>query len=326
MERGASACGKVILFGEHAVVYGQPALAAGIARGVVVRSASPAARLGLRLHTPGGEVVEASRGGAGRLSEALTRLAESLEAEVGALPPLTLEVESALPPGAGLGSSAALAVAVARALLGGAGCGVGEAGMAQVLRAATAAESVFHGNPSGVDHTTAAYGGVLRFVRGAAPEVLTGLPPLRLVVAQVEPGADTGAMVAGVRALRERSPARVDALLREAGALTDAGLDALRQGDLEGVGLLMNLAQGLLHALGVSTEALDRGCHRARAAGALGAKLTGAGGGGCLVALVREREEAAVIEALRDAGALLVLSDHSTGRSVRDAHSHQEPS
>lgn len=323
MERGASACGKVILFGEHAVVYGQPALAAGIARGVVVRGGSPAARLGLRLHTPGGEVVEATRGGAGRLSEALTRLAESLEAEVGSLPSLTLEVESALPPGAGLGSSAALAVAVARALLGGA---PGEEGMARVLRAATAAESVFHGNPSGVDHTTAAYGGVLRFVKGAAPEVLTGLPPLRLVVAQVEPGADTGVMVAGVRALRERSPARVDALLREAGALTDAGLDALRQGDLERLGLLMNLAHGLLHALGVSTEALDRGCHRARAAGALGAKLTGAGGGGCLVALVREPDEAAVTQALRDAGALQILSDHSTGSSGRDDHSHQEPS
>ncbi len=282
---------KVILFGEHAVVHGQPALAAAL--DVAVRATH---RAGPDLHVQLDDLTFYPDDGT-RLGEALAALLEALNAsETGAV-----RLSSTIPPGAGLGSSAAMAVALARHW-------APDAGLPAVLGAARKWECVFHSNPSGVDHTTSAMGGVLRFQRGADPEFqAVSIRPLPLVIAQVEAGADTGRMVDGVRDRLRRRPGPLTAALTLLGACTREALPALVEGDIDAVGELMDVAHGGLAAIGVSTASLDRACHIARAAGAKGAKLTGAGGGGCVIAACQPQQQAEVAQALEAAGALRVL-------------------
>lgn len=271
----AFASGKVLLFGEHAVVHGEPAIAAGLDRGVVATRHDADE---LRLVVPAWDLdVRAGDG---------SRVGRAIEALAGALPAEArrgrFEVSPSIPPGAGLGSSAALAVAVARAALSVANDLADEE---LVAAAALASERVFHGNPSGLDHTVAMRGGLIRFRRGTPPIVdpLSAAETLSLVVAPVEPGADTGAMVRGVARRVDHHPGLE--LLAAIGRVVDRAAACIRDGDIEAVGELMDINHGLLAALGVSTPGLDAACHRARNAGALGAKLTGAGGGGAIVAL-----------------------------------------
>jgi len=298
--------GKVILFGEHAVVYGQAAVAAALDLGIVAIGRRPAPRLAIHLLD---SRLTAERLDGTRLGDALDRLASCLEADLGDVTGLHLDLDSQLPIGAGLGSSAALAVAIAEAILAPLDL-PDPRRLALTLDAARAFELVFHGNPSGIDHTTAACGGMLLYRRHHEPPFLPldDIPPLALTVAQLGPGADTGAMVAAVRALRDAEPASVDPLIAWLGQLTLRAVDTLRAGELTATGRLMNLAHGGLVALGVSTDALDRGCHAARDAGAWGAKLTGAGGGGCMIALGPPDRADAIAAALANAGALRVLS------------------
>ncbi|TXD33958.1 mevalonate kinase [Lujinxingia vulgaris] len=267
--------GKLILFGEHAVVHGYAAVACGLPLGAVAcvrHGRSEAFRVD---HPAGsflaeGKVLEAARGIVERFGLTL----EALDGHV------RLEV----PVGAGMGSSAALAVALARAAHKLSGRGDAKT----VEEAVSFAEGLFHGRASGIDQSAALGGGVFAFKRDAAggPPTLEPVraPTLRLVVAQVAPSASTAEMVAGVSALAERRRATA-AVFEAIGQVAAEGRQALEAGDLQAVGEYMNINQGLLAALGVSIPAIDEACHLARGAGALGAKLTGAGGGGCVVAL-----------------------------------------
>lgn len=286
----AQANGKLILFGEHAVVYGYPAIAVGLTRGARARATrSPSA--------PGSELVLGDeRVHAGDGSE----LGRALEALLGALGVggLRLEITLELPPGAGLGVSAAIAVAAARAALEHEGQPLASE---RLEAAALAWERVFHGNPSGVDTAAALYGGCLRFVRGQAASALTLARPLRLGVALAGPPASTKQMVEALASERRREPARVGALLESIGQLTEEAQPLLERGELPAVGRLLDRNHELLTLLALSSEALDLACALAREAGALGAKLTGSGGGGCVLALLPERGED-VLESWREAG------------------------
>lgn len=305
----AQASGKVLLFGEHAVVHGIPAIAAAIPAGVQART-SGAERHGLVLRAAGSpaEVARAEAGDGSRLGDALAALLAALP---DTLPATGLELTSDLPFGAGLGSSAAIAVATARALDQRYGLGLDEDAL---FAAAMAAEAVFHGNASGLDPAVALHGGLLRFERGTPPQVRQLRCPsaLELVIAQVEAGADTRRMVEGVAALRAAHPGPVDALFASIAAIVASAEAALARGEQERIGALMDLNHGALCALGVSTPALDAACHAARAAGALGAKLTGAGGGGCMIALVPSHQAAQVARALQP-GSLHLLRTPLTG-------------
>jgi mevalonate kinase len=269
--------GKVILLGEHAVVYGVPALAAGIERGAhaVARPATtPRLQIGDR-STSTGEATEVSR--------AFEALLAALDA-----PALELSVTLELPPGCGLGASAAIAVAAARAVLDLVDPGAAPESperAERVLRAAHAWESVFHGNPSGVDAAAAACGGCIAFTRGETPRPVRLGAPLELVVAVAGPPASTKVMVEGVAKLRERRPEVVNKALEGIRSLVDNARLAIEAGDLSGLGKLMDLNQMLLSGLFLSTEDIERAVKLARDAGALGAKLTGSGGGGCVLAL-----------------------------------------
>lgn len=278
-----AAGGKVIILGEHAVVYGHPALAASLDRGVVVRVEEDAR--GPRFEAPHWNVslpLEAAAD-AQPLSQALERVRLAVAPN---LTRVVLRVEDRLPLGSGLGSSAALTVAVARAL-----AQARQAPLApdELMRVVQNAEQVFHGTPSGVDQACVVTGGIIRFVRReGAPHLVEEIAaphPVLAVVALLRPHVGTKEAVEGLRARRLTHPRTINALMGELGALADDGVAALRKGDLSGLGEHMNLAHGILHALGVSSPDLDQLVAWGRTYGALGAKLTGAGVGGAVVML-----------------------------------------
>ncbi|WP_437878905.1 mevalonate kinase [Sorangium sp. So ce513] len=321
------ASGKVILLGEHAVVYGAPALAAGIDRGARARATrSPGAS---ELWLGGGD-----RGAARAEGDVAQAFAALLEALPGA-GPVRVEAESELPPGGGLGSSAALGVAIARAVAALVRGPAEPSGPAEplataeppaaatveppaaaspsasaVLAAAAAWERVFHGNPSGIDTTAAARGGCFRFTRAHGATPIAPRHDLWLCVGATGVPSSTRSMVDLVAKLFERKPALADSSIAGIAALVENAALAIEAGDAVGLGRLMDLNQMLLAGMFVSTEAIETLCRLAREAGALGAKLTGAGGGGSVIALLPppppggEAPEAAdrVLAAWRDAG------------------------
>jgi mevalonate kinase len=279
--------GKVILLGEHAVVYGHPALAVPLTLGVTAR-AMPAARCELA--------------GLPELSPAQRRMLETAFEAVAAAtgrPSVRVTVDSTLPVSMGLGSSAALAVAVSRCLLGATGV---RPSPARVLALALRMEETFHGTPSGVDHTVSAHGAPLLYRRpapgrpGRVRRIRIGAPAT-LVLALVGPRRGTQETVAALRRRAARWPGRYGRLFTEMGRLAVEGTRALEAGDLEELGDAMNVNHGLLAAAGVSSPALDTAVDALRRAGALGAKLTGAGGdGGAVVALFRKAPPSAPLE------------------------------
>jgi mevalonate kinase len=270
--------GKVILLGEHAVVHGHPALAMAIDRTVTVEV------------RPGAGVVTGVL--AGRLDDDSTtaRAVQAVATALGRPMDFDLEVTSDVPLRSGLGSSAAFSVALVRAL-------TGQAGWApEVEVLAMRAERLFHGNPSGVDVALAARGGVGTFTR-AAGFVPVSARALTLIVGLSGEPRDTAARVAEVAGRLVSDPRSTRLHLGELGMLATAGTRALVAGDLATLGGVMDVAHDHLVALALSTDRLDAMVAAARAAGAIGAKLTGAGGGGAMIALAPDRQ-AEVLAAL----------------------------
>ena len=286
--------GKLIIFGEHAVVYGHPAVACGLPRG---------ARATLTLDE--GESWSISHPGQTiTVDDDVERAGRQLLARFDLKPEqLRIDIELTIPVGAGLGSSAAMAVALARAAAD--LCELeGKKRTQAITEAVGASEAVFHGNASGIDQRAATEGGFFAFRRGRKQPKVSALDvaPHRWLVAQVAPSASTSAMVESVARLRRRRPQVMDAIFDDFAQIATAGKKALEAGKWKDVGELMNINQGLLNTIGVSTSALETACAAARDAGAFGAKITGAGGGGCIVALVDDTTASDVESTLDDHG------------------------
>jgi mevalonate kinase len=262
-------------------VYGRPAVAAGLPFGLEVEV------------TDGeGPTVESDDpyiAGDARPAQLVAEAAALLGLDATRL---VARVRSELPPGRGLGSSAALAVATLRALAARAGR---DLDTVAEIDAGRRLEAVFHGTPSGIDPAAAALGRCFRFVRGEPPAMVTIRParPVPLVIAFGDRPRSTGAAVGGLRARWEADRARHEALFDAVAAVVDRGVAALEAGDLAALGRAFDDNQALLETLGVSSDEVRALVAAARAAGALGAKLTGGGAGGAVIALAAEPEPVA---------------------------------
>ncbi|MBK9069812.1 MAG: mevalonate kinase [Myxococcales bacterium] len=276
--------GKVILLGEHAVVYGYAALVAGIAQGVALHARPQAeavtvhiARWGLGPRDVPAAVIDA------------TRAIIAAFGWTGA----TVTGDASVPAGAGLGSSAAYCVALARA------CAAHdrvEFVPDEIIAIASRGEASFHGTPSGVDVAAATYGQLGTFRKGegfrplaamAANGAATMVPPLVVGMSGIARATATMIERVAARAASAEGMAHVQRL----GALATTGIQALARGHLPDLGAAMFAAHETLAILNVSHPALDAMVQAAHHRGALGAKLTGAGGGGSAIALAPGRED-----------------------------------
>jgi hydroxymethylglutaryl-CoA reductase len=295
-EAMGEAAGKVILLGEHAVVYGKRALALPIPRAVAARVSAGVSGSTIVIPEWGVDSHIAPDDPTG-IGPAVLLIMRELGIETGNY---RVEMHSSLPRAMGLGASAAFAVALVRAFASELALELDDAAVNAI---AFKCEELAHGTPSGIDNTLATYSTPLLFRRDGALEIetldLSELPPV-VIACSHTPGL-TRDQVARVRERRERHPDRFDAIFREMDGLSRDGADALREHDYGRLGELMNIGQGLLSAIGVSTAELEGMVELARAAGAAGAKLTGSGGGGSIVALC-PGTEAPVRDALEAAG------------------------
>ena len=278
--RGEAAAGKIIVAGEHAVVHGFRAVAVPIPDALTVR-VEPAAE-GIAIRIPAWQLSREMSREQGGLDAIVFMLLERLGIADAAL---TVHVDARYPPGIGLGGSASLAVGLLRALNTHYGLGLDDKA---INEHAYTAESLAHGRASGIDNTLAVYSRPLVYRRDGDAPVIDWLAPgseFDLLVAVASSVQPTRRMVEQVGALAEALPERAQALMREIDALAAASATAMENGRLAELGRLMNLNQGLLNALGVSTAELESLCQIARDYGAYGAKLTGGGGGGAIIAV-----------------------------------------
>jgi mevalonate kinase len=289
--RPSFAAGKVILLGEHAVVYDIPAIACGLNLGVEAVAAPIEAGMPSVLCYEGKEYRS---DGEHVLSRALALLLGVLDA-----PATRIELQSGLPPGCGLGASAAQGVAIARAVL--ALLGRLDPQHRCTLAAATAWESFFHGTPSGVDTAAVISGGCIRYQRNHEVTHLTLEAPLKLVIAIAGPPASTKRMVEQVARIRAQKPRMVQAAFEEIEAIVMEAERFLRLGWLDKLGELLDRNHEWLRRIELSTREIEEALAIAKQAGALGGKLTGSGGGGAVVALI-ENDATPVLAALAASG------------------------
>ena len=293
-----SAHAKAILLGEHAVVYGGPAIAVPLHQLEVQADLRP---------TPGGELRIESELFAGTAPSAPERMRPVITAVQAALAGtgtagdrVQLRIRSAIPHGRGLGSSAAVAAAVARAAADLSGFDLDDDACHSIVQQA---ERVAHGNPSGIDARAVVACGPIRFHGGHVSSVGVGAP-LTFVLADSGVPGSTAEAVAGVRERRAADPQGIGRAIAELSELAEGSTLDLRLGDRDALGGRMRAAHELLGRIGVSTPRLDALVDAATAAGASGAKLTGGGLGGCVLALAGSEAQAEHIAlALRAAGA-----------------------
>ena len=279
-ESCATAAGKVILLGEHAVVYGRHALALPIPDAVSAQVSKSDTGVNISIPEWGiSQRIDADDSSG--IAAALNLILHELDV---AGPGYEINLRADLPRAMGLGSSAALAVAIVRAFDAELELGLDDS---RVNAIAFECEKLAHGTPSGIDNTIATYAVPMTFRNAESLHVenlVLPEPPPIIIACSSSPGL-TVEQVAGVRARHEQHPLRYEALFDEIDVLSQAGANALVRADYADLGMLMNICQGLLGAIQVSTAELEGMVQIARSAGASGAKLTGGGGGGSIIAL-----------------------------------------
>ncbi|RMG96930.1 MAG: mevalonate kinase [Chloroflexi bacterium] len=304
-----TAPGKVILFGEHAVVYGRPAIAAPVTQVRATAVISPNPQAGIRLQAPdlNTDIMLTEANPEDPLAAAVLQFQQ---AAARPLPDFILTVTSSIPIASGLGSGAAITAAIIRALAH--YTGLRHLASNERVSALTyEVEKIHHGTPSGIDNTVVSFEQLVYFVRQQPQNRIETFPvgrPLHLLVADTGIRSSTKAVVMDVRQQWQENPTRFEALFDGCGQIARTARTAIETGDWETIGRLMNENHALLQEMTVSSPELDRLVTAAREAGALGAKLSGAGRGGNMIALVTPETKTAVSHALHQAGAQNVLT------------------
>ena len=290
--------GKIILLGEHSVVYGRRAIAAPIPLAIQARIEDTAD--GIEMIIPRWGVEQRLDFAAKRpppFTRSMASLLETLDLRDRGM---RIEIFPNVPRAMGLGGSAALAVAVIRAMDHHFGLKLSDQ---RVNELAYECEKFAHGTPSGLDNTLATYGDITLFRSGEQPmrEVIEVAKPLPIVIGLSGVEGLTAKTVARVREAWTRNPTLYERLFDEIDSLVGDGLEALKTGDYTTLGEMMNVCQGLLNAMQVSSWELEELIQIARTNGAVGAKLTGGGGGGSIIALCPD-DSKRVAKAIRAAG------------------------
>jgi len=280
--------GKVILFNEHFVVHGIPAIASAIGAkttALVERNAGS----GVELKDERPEIP-------GYKAEKFEQQKESLDIMLKFMKidtqrnHYTITLGGDLIAASGVGASAASCAAIARAFSDELGLNFSDE---KVNESAYEGEKGYHGTPSGIDNTAATYGGLIWYRREGSSQLMERMrlqKPVEIVMGNTGRVADTKVVVAGVRERKEREPEKYGRLFQEADQLVREARKQLEQFNLEKVGAYMNENHRLLQEIGVSSPELDALVKLARDTGAVGAKLTGTGRGGYMVALTPGRE------------------------------------
>lgn len=310
-----SAPGKIILCGEHSVVYGRAAIAVPVSDMRSHASVSPGPS-GLGLHISAPDLNQECALTETDHAHPLGRLARLVLDELDLPEPdAVLTVASDLPMASGMGSGASISVAAARALSAALGA---ELRPEAVSRITYEVEKIHHGTPSGIDNTVISWERPVYFLEGQglrdrnpgsatrSPAIFQIHTPFRLLIANSGIAGSTKAAIDEVRRRWTATPAYYDIIFNCIGAIARAARAAVEQGAVHALGILINENHELLVKMGVSLVQLDRMVAAAREAGALGAKLTGSGQGGNIIALVEDGTVGAVREAVTEAGATAV--------------------
>jgi len=305
----ATAPAKVILTGEHFVVIGKPAIAMAVnlyskvkiskRNDSTIRIASSSLKASGTFHS-GVYVPETGTADAGKALQPINSIASHLieKAEL-KNQGLDIEIDSSIPLAAGLGSSASVSVSTIASLsklleL--------KSSREEIRELAFIPEGIVHGKPSGIDQTTATYGGVVKFQRDKGFEYVNAKRDIPIVIGNTGIARSTGEQVMKVRIMSQEHPQEFNVIATQAGEISVQAKEAIEKGDLLHLGKLMNENHDLLRRVGVSNTKLETLISSAKASGALGAKLTGAGGGGCMIALVDQNEEEKVAEEIAKSG------------------------
>ena len=303
----ASAPGKAILFGEHAVVYDQPALAVPLSTLKTTAHIKVTDTDQPKIKVIASDIGQSfwlhERDNRDPLAYAIRLTLKEIEAEVDA--PLEIRISSDIPIAAGLGSGAATSIALVRVLAAHFDVALGDRIISEI---AFKVEKIHHGTPSGIDNNVITYEQPLYYKRGKHPIPFTLGTPLHLVLGHSGVSSQTGTVVKAVRERWLASTGEYDAIFLQIGSLVELAYRALIAGQLETIGSLMNENHSLLQQMGVSINTLDTLVDCARSAGAYGAKLSGAGAGGFMIALVDPQTSNGVVQAIQEAGAHHILS------------------
>ena len=296
MEGRFTAPGKIILFGEHAVVYGKPAIAIPVS-GMRATAWSEPSKNGITINA----MDLNKKFKLNTYNNQFSILAQSILAVHNKNEPnLTINLTSKLPQGSGMGSSAATSTAVCRALSSHFGINLAENEISELV---FEAEKIVHGTPSGIDNTVVAYEMPVYFIKGRKPKTFVPGKPFQLVIGDTGIEASTKETVANVRKVWEKEPALMEGYFDEIEKVTQNGKVAIEEGNAKLVGELMNENHELLNLIGVGHETLEELIEITHEKGALGAKMTGGGGGGNIVALAEDKENQKIIcNALTEAG------------------------
>lgn len=314
----ATAPGKIILFGEHAVVYGQPAIA------LPVNQVEARATVTPNLQGVTGEVViQAPEIGLQTVLDDLGAddpLGAAVRGVMGALqvpriPACTLKVTASIPFASGMGSGAAVSVAIIRALAGFLGQPLDDG---TVSALAFEVEKIHHGTPSGIDNSVVTYRLPIFFQKGQPLETFSIGKAFTLVIGDTGVRSPTRETVAAVRARWQATPADYEKLFAAIGSITRTARDAIRGGYPTRLGPLMDENHAVLQMMGVSSAELDRLVSGAKSAGAWGAKLSGGGCGGNMVAICDPQRAEEVQAALEKAGAVRTILTRIESRPDED--------
>jgi len=314
----ATAPGKIILFGEHAVVYGRPAIAAPVrqARARAVVTAAPESKPGqVRIVADNINLNADIDTLADDHPLALAVRATASRLNIHLLPALRLQVSSNIPIAAGLGSGAAVSAAIARAISGFLGHPLADEAVSSI---AYQVDQLYHGTPSGIDNTVVTYAQPVWYARGQGFERLRVNQDFTVVIGNTGIASPTGAVVEEVHKGWQAAPEQYERLFDEIGSIAQQARQYIEHGSPPDLGPLMTRNQALLQELGVSCPELERLITAAVQAGAWGAKLCGAGRGGNMIAIVDHAQAGQVTAALAQAGASHTITTTIPARQNSD--------